>query len=142
MILRQNWLRAGARGGAGAPAPSPWRPGLADRGPLQRLDRHLAELHHALAVLQRERALLEHAVAHGDGLLTVERHGDMAALGSDLECVPLAPGLRHWVHLGEIDDRAGAVGRVFALIVDVDLVAGLGADALRIGAANEDAAVG
>src|SRR5262249_59051955 len=56
--------------------------------------------------------------------------------------VPLAGGLRHRRHLGDVDDRAGAVARVGALVEDVDLVAGLRADLFRIGAADEDAAVG
>ena len=84
---------------------------------------------------------VEQAVAHVHGLLAVERHGEMPALGADLHGAPLAAGLRHRIDLGDIDDRAGAVGRVRALVEDVGLVAGLGADLLRI-AADEDAAVG
>src|SRR5262245_7822982 len=86
--------------------------------------------------------LLEHAVADVDGLLPVERHDEMPAIGGDLERVPLAGGLGHRVDLGEVDDRAGAVARVGALVEDVDLVAGPGADGGGILASNEDAAVG
>ena len=58
------------------------------------------------------------------GLLAVEHDGDLPSLGGDLEGVPFAAGLGHRVHLDEIDDAAGAVGRVLALVEDVDLVAG------------------
>ena len=109
---------------------------------LQRLDGHLAELHHARAILQRERSFLEHPVAQVDGFLAVEHDGNLPTLGGDLERVPLAAGLRHRIDLGEIDDRAGAVGRILALVEDVHLVAALGAELLRIGTADEDAAVG
>src|SRR5262245_27422478 len=109
---------------------------------LQRLDRNLAELDGARAVLQREMPLLEHAVADVDGLLPVERHDEMPALGGDLVSVPLARVLGHRVDLGEIDDRTGAVARIGALVEDVDLVAGPGADGGGILASNEDAAVG
>jgi hypothetical protein len=109
---------------------------------LQRLDRDLAEFDGARAVLQREMPLLEHAVAHVDGLLPVEHHDEMPAIGRDLESIPLAGGLGHRVDLGEIHDRAGAVARVGALVVDVDLVAGPGADGRGVLASNEDAAVG
>src|SRR5262245_4156487 len=86
--------------------------------------------------------LLEHAVADVDGLLPVEHHDKMPAIGGDLERVPLAGGLGHRVDLGEIDDRAGAVARVGALVEDVDLVAAPGADGGGVLASNEDAAVG
>src|SRR5262245_43993218 len=86
--------------------------------------------------------LLEHAVADVDGFLPVERHDEMPAIGGDLVGVPLARRLGHRVDLGEIDDGAGAVARVGALVEDVDLVAGPGADGCGILASNEDAAVG
>src|SRR5262245_65404743 len=98
----------------------------------ERLDRDLAELDHAGAVLQREVPFLEHAVADVDGLLPVERYGKMPPVGGDFEGVPLAGGLGHRINLGEIDDRASAVGRVRALVEDVHLVTGLGADGLGI----------
>src|SRR6185436_1727271 len=65
----------------------------------------------------------------------------MAAVEASLHRAPLAAGLRHRVDLGDIDDGSGAVSRVLALVEDVELVAGLGADLLRI-ATQEQAAVG
>ena len=114
---------------------------LASR-PLQRLDRDLAELDHASAVLQRERPFLEQAVLGVHGLLPVEHQDQMPSLGGDLVSVPLAAGLGHRDHLDEFDDRAGAVGRILALVEDVRLVAGLVGGLLGIAAAEEDAAVG
>ena len=95
---------------------------------LEWLDRNLAEFDYARAVLQREVPLLEHSVPDVDGFLPVEHHDEMPPIGGDLESVPLAGGLGHRVHFGEIDDRAGAVARVGALVEDVDLVAGPSAD--------------
>src|SRR5262249_15663949 len=89
----------------------------------ERLDRNLAELDHAGAVLQREVPFLEHAVADVDGLLAVEHHNEMPSVGSDLKCVPLAGGFGHWVHLGEVDDRTRAVARVRPIVLDVQFVA-------------------
>ena len=66
----------------------------------------------------------------------------MRPLRRDLIGVPFAAGLRHRFNLGDVDDRPGAVARVRPLVEDVDLVAGLGADALRLLAADEDAAIG
>src|SRR6266851_5274716 len=77
-----------------------------------------------------------------DGADAVERDGEFRTFGDDLVDVPLPAGLRHRRHLGHVDDRAGAVARVGALVEDVDLVAVLGGDLFGIGAANEDAAVG
>src|ERR1700737_1354200 len=105
---------------------------------LQRLDLHLAELDHARAVLQRERAAQVFAVLHVGGLLTVEHHNEMWALRRDFVSVPLAGGFRHRIDLGDDDDLAGAVGWVRTLVEDIDLVADLGVDLLRVVAADED----
>src|SRR6478752_6671245 len=109
---------------------------------LEWLDRNLAEFDYARAVLQREVPLLEHSVPDVDGFLPVEHHDEMPPIGGDLESVPLAGGLGHRVHFGEIDDRAGAVARVGALVEDVDLVAGPSADGSGVFASDEDATVG
>src|SRR5262244_2074176 len=112
------------------------------RSPLQRLYRHLAELDRALAELQREWSFGMQAAADARGLLAVERDGKVAALGRNLHSAPLATGLGHRVDLGVIDDGAGAVARIGARVVDVALVAGLGAGLFGVFAADEDAAVG
>ena len=110
--------------------------------PLQRFDRDLAELHHAGAPLQCEVPVFEHTVVELRSLLPVEHHGDLSALGGDLESVPFASRFRHWIHLGEIDDQASAVRRIRARVEYIDLVAFLGADRFRVLAAHENAAVG
>src|SRR5262245_2929580 len=112
------------------------------RSQLQRLYRHLAEFDRALAELQREWSFGMQAAADARGLLAVERDGKVAALGRNLHRAPLATGLRHRVDLGVIDDGAGAVARIGARVVDIALVAGLGAGLFGVFAADEDAAVG
>src|SRR5579872_2424050 len=60
----------------------------------ERLDVHLAELHDALAVLERDMAAREFAVLGAvDRLGAVERHREFRALGGDLVGVPFAAGL-------------------------------------------------
>src|SRR5262245_27461843 len=108
----------------------------------ERLDRDLAELHHARAPLQREVTFLEEAVVGLGGLRAVEREHEVALIGGDLHRVPLAGGLERGIGLGEIHDPAGAVGRIRAGVKDVELVAVARADLLRVLAAHEDAAVG
>ena len=71
-------------------------------------------------------------ILHIGRLLTVQRDDEMRPLRGDLVDVPLAAGLRHRIDLGDIDDRAGAIGRVRPLVEDVDLVAGLGVDNVRL----------
>ena len=109
---------------------------------LQRLDRDLTELHHPPAMLQGDRSGGKQAIPIVDSLLPVEHHDKMPSLGGDLVRVPLAAGLGHGIHLDKIDDPTRAVGRVLALVVDVDLVTSPSADGLRIAAANKDPAVG
>src|SRR5262249_44932124 len=125
---------------------SPRRRGRAasavSRSQLQRLDCDLAEFDRALAELQREWSFGVHAAADARSLLSVEHNGKVAALGRNLHGAPLATSLRHWVGLGVIGGCGGAVGRVGARVVDVALVAGLGAGLLGVLAADEDAAVG
>src|SRR5262249_39049762 len=96
----------------------------------------------ALAELQRERSFGVLTVAHVRRFLAVELDGKIAALGGDFHDAPLAAGLGHRVDLGVIDDSAGAVARIVPRVVDVALVAGLGARLLGVLAADEDAAVG
>ena len=60
----------------------------------------------------------------------------------DLEEVPLELGLRNAQGRHDADDRAGRVVAVGVGIEDVDLVAGLRARGLGIGAADEDAGIG
>ena len=93
-------------------------------------------------MLQRERPFGEQAVVELRGLLAVEDHGDLPSLGGDFEGVPFAARFGHRVHLDEMDDPAGAVGRVRALVENVHLIAGPVGDCRGILAANEDAAVG
>lgn len=57
---------------------------------LKRLDRDLAELHHALPILERERSLDPHAVADLGRLLAVEHRRDIAAIRRDFVGVPFA----------------------------------------------------
>ena len=111
-------------------------------GRLQRLDGDLAELDYARAVLQRERPFGEQAVVKLHGLLTVEDHSDLPSLSGDFVGVPFAAGLGHRVHLGEMDDPTGAVGRVRALVENVHLIARPVGDGRGILATQEDAAVG
>src|SRR5262249_30434086 len=113
------------------------RPGL------QRLDLDFAELHDALAVLQRDPPAGELAVLRTVyRLLPVEDHGELRSLGRDLVDVPFAAGLGHRFDLGHIDDGTGAIARVRALVIDIHFIAAVRADLVRIGAADEDAAVG
>src|SRR5215831_8516404 len=109
---------------------------------LQRLDLDLAELHHARAVLERDRAARVLAVLNVHGLHPVQHDGEVRTLRGDLVGIPPAPRLEHGHGFRDVDDRAGAEARIGALVEDVDLVAGLGADLLRVGVAEEDAAVG
>jgi hypothetical protein len=104
-----------------------------------RLERDLAELDHALAVLQRERSLDPHAVVDFRGLLAIENGGDIASLGGNFVGVPLAAGRRHRVYLRVKDNCAGAIGRVLALVEDIDLVTAFGTGHLGTAAAQEDA---
>jgi hypothetical protein len=66
----------------------------------------------------------------------------MRPLRGDLVGIPLAARLRHRIDLGGIHDRAGAIARVRPLVEDVDLIAGLAVDGLRLLAADEDSAIG
>src|SRR5471030_532378 len=110
---------------------------------LERPDLDLAELHHARAILERDRSGGEQAVVGDvDRLLAVQDDHEVVALRGDLVGVPLAGRLRHRHHGGDIDDRAGAVLGIGALVEDVDLVAQHCVDLRRILAADEDAAVG
>src|SRR5688572_18647352 len=88
-----------------------------DLAPLDRRAGHLA----VIAELQRKGALGEFRVLDVHRLLAVEFHRELRALGGDEERVPLAAGLvgRRYRHLGEVDDRGGAVFRPGTLIVDV-----------------------
>src|SRR6266480_371362 len=117
-------------------------PGEERMMPLERLYFHLAELHHPRAVLKRDRAAGKLVVPDIDGAGSIERDDELRAFGRDLVDVPLAARLRHGRDLRHIDDRAGAVRRLGTLVVDVHLVAVCRGDFLRIGAAQEDAAVG
>jgi hypothetical protein len=109
---------------------------------------HLAELDRAfLAVgawraLQRERAALVLAVLDIDRLGAVENDGQLRSLRGDLEGVPFAGRFRHRIDLGDVDNPSGAIARVGALVEDVHLVGIVGRDFLRIGTADEDAAIG
>src|ERR1700731_2270348 len=66
----------------------------------------------------------------------------MRALRRDFIGVPFAGGFRHRIDLGDVDDGAGSVGWVRPLVENVDLVADLGIDFLRLVAADKDAAIG
>src|SRR5215831_5620964 len=95
------------------PGMTMWWSGVAS---LQRLDPHQAELHEAGAVLQADAAALELVVLGAvDSALAVERHGELRTLGDDLIAVPLVGRLGHRLNLRDIDDRAGAEGRVRSL---------------------------
>src|SRR5476651_1448275 len=108
----------------------------------ERPDLDLAELQVARAVLQRHVARGRQAVVgHVDRLLAVQDDHEVVALRGDLVGVPLARGLGHRHHGGDIDDRAGAVLGVGTLVEDVDLVADRRVDLRGILAADEDAAV-
>src|SRR5256885_3102723 len=112
---------------------------------LQRPDLHLAPLDGAagrilgaVAELQGKRPLGVLAVPNVDGLDSVQHDGQLRALGRNLVGVPLATGLRHGRDLRDIDDRAGTVGRLGALVVDVHFIARDGADLGTIAAAQEN----
>src|SRR5665213_667555 len=135
------------------PQLTPKRKGATPR--LERLDFHFTKFDQALvaldalvvlepqAVLQRDPPRGEFGVLRPiDGLLSVERHGECRALRGDLIDVPLAGGLRHRIDLADIDDGAGAVGRIGTGIPDVHLIGRGAADLVGIGAANENAAIG
>src|SRR5262249_1880230 len=98
----------------------------------ERLDCDLAELHHARTPLQRKVTFLEESVVHVGSLGAVERERELPLIGGDLDRVPLAGGLEPGIGLGEIDNRAGAVGRIRAGVKDVELVAVARADLLRV----------
>src|SRR5450756_3149581 len=66
----------------------------------------------------------------------------MRSLRGDFVGVPPAGWLRQRVDRGDVDDRGGAIARIGALVVNIDLIADLGVDLLRLVAADEDAAVG
>src|SRR5476649_2569442 len=109
---------------------------------LERPDLHLAELQRARSILQADVAGGREAVVGDvDRLLAVQDDHEMVALRGDLVGVPLARGLGHRDHLGDVDDGARAVARVGTLVEDVDLVAQRRVDLRRILAADEDAAV-
>jgi hypothetical protein len=73
--------------------------------------------------------------------LPVQHHRDLPAFGRDFVGIPFAARLRHRIDLHEVRDRSGAVGRVGALVENVDFVAGVVADLLRLAAPDEHAAV-
>src|ERR1043165_8411556 len=77
-----------------------------------------------------------------DGFLPVERYDERVAFGRNLIVSPFASGLRHWIDLGDVDDRAGAIGRLWAFVPDVHLVCVVGGDLGRVRTTNEDATVG
>jgi hypothetical protein len=66
----------------------------------------------------------------------------MRALRGDFIGVPFPGGFRHRIDLGDAHDRAGAVARIRPLVEDIDFVADLGIDLVRLIATEEDAAVG
>src|SRR5207244_3476554 len=108
------------------------------------LDRAAFDTLHAGSVLQREWPGRVLAVLHADCLHAVQLHRELVALRADLVGVPFAARLvddRHG-NGGDVDDRARTVLRLGADIPDVDLVAGCGAHFRRIGAAEENTAVG
>ena len=82
------------------------------------------------------------AILHVDRLLPVQHDSELRSLRRDLIGVPFAGRLRHRVDLGNVDDRAGAVGRIGPLVEDIHLVADLGVDLVAAVAAEEYAAVG
>src|SRR5438045_4071249 len=101
-------------------APAPWSANRVGNGKrplptlrsvarrLHRLDVHLAELHDALAVLERDMAARKLAVLRAiDRAGAVERHGEFRALGGDLVGVPFAAGLEHGRRLGHVGNPAG-----------------------------------
>src|SRR5471032_3021109 len=109
---------------------------------LERPDLHLAELQVARAVLQRDVSRgRQPVVCDVDRLLAVQDDHEVVALRGDLVGVPLARGLGHRNDGGNVDDRAGAVLRIGALVEDVDLVADRRVDLRGVLAADEDAAV-
>src|SRR5476649_416432 len=109
---------------------------------LERPDLDLAELHHARAVLERDRPGGEQAVIGDiDRLLAVQDDHEVVALRGDLVGVPLARGLGHRNDGGNVDDGAGAVLGIGTLVENVDLVAQRRVDLRGVLAADEDAAV-
>src|SRR5207342_1218526 len=93
--------------------------------------------------LQRNRPAAMPAVVAVHRLLAVQHDGHAVAARSDLVRVPAVGRLGHGLpDHGDIDDGAGAVARVGALVEDVDLVSVVGAYLVAILAAEENAAVG
>src|SRR6266481_1584946 len=104
---------------------------------LQRLNFDLAPPDHACAILERDAPARVLTIVHAHRLLAVELDGHEIALGLDLHHVPIEPGFRHRIDLGDIDDGARAVARIGTRVEDVDLVAIVAAGILRIVAADE-----
>src|SRR6185312_12579891 len=85
---------------------------------LQRLDLNLAEFDRSRAMLQGDRALVEHSVPQFGRLVSVEHDRDVASLRRDLESIPFAAGFRHLIDLDVACNRACAVARIGALVED------------------------
>jgi len=91
--------------------------------------------------LKRDPPARKLAILDVDRLSSVKNDGELGTLGSDFVGVPLTTSLGHRIDLGDINDRPGAVTWVWTRVENVDLI-GIGrSDLLRIGAADEDAAV-
>src|SRR4029450_7188497 len=57
--------------------------------------------------------------------------------GRFVQGVPFAAGLGHGIHFDEIDNGASAIGRVPALVENVHLITGPGANGFGIATGNE-----
>src|SRR6185437_4026134 len=108
---------------------------------LQGLDLNLAEFDRSRAVLQRNRAFIEHSIPQFGRLVSVEHDRDVASLRRDFKRIPFAARLRHLIDFDIARNRACAVARIGALVKNVCFVAGPVGDPLGIKAAEIDAAV-
>jgi len=108
---------------------------------LQRLDLHLTEFDRSSAVLEGDRAFIEHSVPQFGRFLSVEHDRDVAPLRRDLERVPLAASFRHRIDLDIACDRASAVTRIGALVKNIGFIAGTVGDFRGIEAAEINATV-
>src|ERR1044071_9716857 len=98
----------------------------------ERFDLHLAKFHHALTVLQRDRAGCILTILDVYRLHAVKRQRELWPLCDDLVSVPLASSLQHDGVFGHTRNGSGAIGRVGPGIVNVGFIGGLAADFLRI----------
>src|SRR6185503_4523851 len=112
------------------------------RRELMSADTYVAEHHTSGAVLQRKRPGNEHVVCGIDRGLTVELDHETLSVRRNLVPIPLVASVDLHLRLGHVDDRAGSVRRVGALIENIHLVARRRADLAWVGATNEDTAVG